>query len=89
MPHTRDMTTTRELAAAHLATKTNEELLEMSALLEGKQDEAGRAVRAAVSDAITDRFDIWEILDRIYDEDFEGTYHDAMVLSIAEKAARA
>jgi hypothetical protein len=88
------MTTTQNLTAdtfaiadAFLATKTAEELLQMSSLLRGQQDEAGRIARSAISDTITNRLDLNDLMEEIYmAEDYEGDYHDAMVEAIARKA---
>lgn len=76
-------------ADAFLATKTTNELLAMSARLRGNQPEAARMTRAAINDTITNRLGLSELIDTIYvdDLDFEGDYYDAMIESIARKAA--
>lgn len=83
------MTNSLELIDTQLATKSNEELLAMSAVLQGEQDEAGRAVRSCVIDMLITRFNISEIMDDVYYEnlDFEGTIHEAILIAIEKVAA--
>lgn len=82
------MTNTLELITAELATKTTDELLVMSETLQGEQDEAGRAVRSCVTEAIINRLDLDALMNTIYYDnlEFEGTTHEAIAQAIAAKA---
>ena len=81
------MTTTDILSKA-VTTKTTEELLAISDILQGKQDEAGRAVRGAVIDEITTRLGISDLVEEIYmNLDYEGTSHEAILAAMVRIAA--
>lgn len=85
MVHTEDMNTIEILTAA-VANKTNDELLSMLEVLEAtKQDEAGRAITAAAADTLTGRLGIDDKIEAIMfgDDDFEGSYLDAIKLAMA------
>jgi hypothetical protein len=85
----RDMNTTSNASAvliAAIAAKSTETLLECHRVIDAKtsrtQDE--RLVAALMADEITRRLDLDAKLDEIFsDDDFLGTYHDAIVKAMA------
>ena len=79
-------TSPRTRLNAAIAAKSTAMLIECHRILDSKtnRDEAERLTAALMADEITRRLDLDAKLDEVFaDEDFAGTYHDAIVKAMS------
>jgi hypothetical protein len=82
------METTKNLKAL-AAKQSTDTLLAACALLDAQEttDAAERMTRAAMADVIEERHNLGDAMDAIFDENFSGTYTEALVLALAKVSA--
>lgn len=86
------MTTTanaaQQMFTAHIEAQTTDQLFAILDIMEAKAKRTSdeRMIKAAVSDTIEARHNLEDAMDRIYmDDDFEGTYTDALRIAYNQK----
>ena len=82
--------TTNEILKNKAAERDTDTLIGALLILEAKGNLSAdeRMVKAATSDAITERHSLDDLMDEIFmDDEFTGTYTDALLVALAKVAA--